>query len=103
MPLTDTQICTRPAASLVASIRARHGYTQLQCSYIVGCAVRTWQRYETKGGMEIGVWWCFLLRIGEIREPHLPNIPPRQRASAVLAGLLFAVGIWAQAGVNHPL
>ena len=84
MILTPTQICTKPAGDLIAAVRERHGYTQLQCSYIVGCAVRTWQRYETKGGMEIGVWWCFLLRISEIMPSQLPPIPPRQRAGVMV-------------------
>ena len=84
MPLTDTQICTKPDGALIAAVRERHGYTQLQCSYIVGCAVRTWQRYETKGGMEIGGWWCFLLRISEIMPSQLPPIPPRQRAGVTV-------------------
>lgn len=85
LPLTSTQIHTRPPAALVAAIRERHGLTQLQCAYIVGVTRRTWIGYETKDqAIPLGLWWLFLLRIGEIREPHLPNIPPRQRASAVI-------------------
>ena len=84
-PLTPTQINTRPPAALVAAIRERHGLTQLQCAYIVGVTRRAWIGYETKDqAIPLGIWWLFLLRIGEIREPHLPNIPPRQRAGAMV-------------------
>lgn len=85
LPLTSTQIHTRPASALVAAIRDRHGFTQVQCAYIVACTARSWAIYEARdGAMPLSAWWLFLLRIGEIREPHLPNIPPRQRASAVI-------------------
>ena len=85
LPLTSTQIHTRPPAALVAAIRDRHGFTQVQCAYIVACTARSWAIYESRdGSMPLAAWWLFLLRIGEIREPHLPNIPPRQRASAVI-------------------
>lgn len=98
-PLSTQQIHTRPASALVAAIRDRHGFTQVQCAYIVACTARSWAIYESRdGSMPLAAWWLFLLRIGEIREPHLPNIPPRQRASAVLA-----VGIWPRPAVNHPL
>ena len=84
-PLTPTQIHTRPPAALVAAIRDHHGLTQLQCAAIVGVTRRAWIGYETTDqAMQLGLWWLFLLRIGEIREPHLPNIPPRQRASTVI-------------------
>lgn len=84
-PLTTAQIHTRPPAALVAAVRARHGFTQVQCSLIVACTARSWAIYESRdGSMPLAAWWLFLLRIGEIREPHLPNIPPRQRASAVI-------------------
>lgn len=85
LSLTDSQICTRPAASLVASIRARHGYTQLQCAYIVGVTRRAWIGYETKDqAIPLGLWWLFLLRTQEINESHLLPIPPRQRAGAMV-------------------
>ena len=85
MTLTPTQIHTRPPAALVAAVREHHGLTQLQCAYVVGVTRRAWIGYETKDqAIQLGLWWLFLLRIGEIREQHLPNIPPRQRASAVI-------------------
>lgn len=84
-PLTPHDIHTRPSAALVAAIRDHHGLTQLQCAYIVGVTRRAWIGYETKDqAIPLGIWWLFLLRIGEIREPHLPNIPPRQRAGAMV-------------------
>ena len=47
--------------------------------------MKSWiQRIESKGGMEIGVWWCFLLRISEIMPSQLPPIPPRQRAGVTV-------------------
>lgn len=83
-PLTIDQICRKPDGALVAAVRERHGFTQAQCAAIVGCYVRTWQRYEEKGGMQMGVWWCFLLRIAEILPSDLPSIPPRQRAGVMV-------------------
>lgn len=85
MTLTPTQIHARPPAALVAAIRDHHGLTQLQCAAIVGVTRRAWIGYETTDqAMQLGLWWLFLLRIGDIREPHLPNIPPRQRAGAMV-------------------
>jgi len=85
MIFTPTQICTRPAASLVASIRARHGYTQLQCAYIAGVKERTWQTFESiDQRMPLPTWWLWLLRIGEITPSQLPPIPPRQRFGAMV-------------------
>lgn len=83
-PLTIEQICKRPEGALVEAVRERHGFTQAQCAAIVGCSVRTWQRYEEKGDMPLGVWWCFLLRIAEILPSDLPPIPPRQRAGVMV-------------------
>ena len=83
-PLTPAQLHTKPPASLVRAIRDRHGFTQVQCAYIVGCTPRTWQRYETRdASMDLGIWWCFLLRIAEILPSQLPPIPPRQRMGAM--------------------
>lgn len=84
LPLTDSQICNKPPPELVKAVRDRHGFTQLQCCIIVGCSIRTWQRYELKGGMEIGVWWCFLLRIAEVLPSQLPPIPQRSRAGIMV-------------------
>ena len=84
-PLTPDQICTKPPADLVRAVRERHGYTQVQCAYIVGCYPRTWQRYEQRdGAMDLAIWWCFLLRIAEITPAQLPPIPPRQRAGVMV-------------------
>lgn len=85
LPLTSTQIHTRPASALVAAIRDRHGFTQVQCAYIVACTTRSWAIYESRdGSMPLATWWLFLLRIGEIHEGHLLPIPPRQRAGAMV-------------------
>lgn len=85
MHLTSEQIHTRPPAALVAAVRERHGFTQLQCAYIVAVTSRTWITYETKdGAMPLTAWWLFLLRISEINESHLLPIPPRQRAGAMI-------------------
>lgn len=85
MTLTPTQIHTRPPAALVAAVREHHGLTQLQCAGIVGVTRRAWIGYETTNqAIPLGLWWLFLLRIGEIREADLPNIPPRQRAGAMV-------------------
>lgn len=84
-PLTTAQINTRPPAALVAAVRDRHGFTQLQCAYIVGVTARAWRGYEAKDhSMPITAWWLFLLRIGEIHEGHLLPIPPRQRAGVMI-------------------
>ena len=84
-PLTPDQLITKPPGSLIRQIRDRHGFTQVQCAWIVGCTPRTWQRYETRdASMDLGVWWCFLLRIAEIRASQLPPIPPRQRMGAMV-------------------
>lgn len=83
-PLATEQICQKPPAALVAAVRERHGFTQNQCAAIVGGTARTWQRYEQTGGMPVGVWWCFLLRISEILPSQLPPIPPRQRAGVMV-------------------
>ena len=80
-PLAPHDIHTRPPAALVAAVRNRHGLTQEQCASAVGTKPRTWQRYESAGGsMALGIWWCFLMRVGEISEGELPPIPERQRA-----------------------
>lgn len=84
-PLPPHDIHTRPPAALVAAVRERHGYTQLQCSMIVACTRRSWISYETKdGAMPKSIWWLFLLRIGEIHEGMLLPIPPRQRAGVMV-------------------
>lgn len=84
-PLTPDQLITKPRGGLVRQIRDRHGFTQVQCAWIVGCTARTWQRYETRdASMDLGVWWCFLLRIAEILPSQLPPIPPRQRMGAMV-------------------
>ncbi len=83
LPLTSTQIHTRPASALVAAIRDRHGFTQTQCAGAVGVDPRSWQGYEAKdGAMPMQVWWLFLLRVQEIRFKDLPHIPGRQRVAA---------------------
>lgn len=83
--LTSHDIHTRPPAALVAAVRERHGYTQLQCASIVACTDRAWRGYESKDGtMPLTVWWLFLLRIKEINEGQLLPIPPRQRSGAVI-------------------
>lgn len=85
LPLTSTQIHTRPASALVAAIRDRHGFTQVQCAYIVACTARSWAIYESRdGSMPLAAWWLFLLRIGEIHEGHLLPIPPRKRAGVMV-------------------
>lgn len=84
-PLTPHDIHTRPPAALVAAVRERHGFTQLQCAAIVAVTTRSWITYETSDGkMPLSTWWLFLLRIGEIHEGHLLPIPPRQRAGAMI-------------------
>lgn len=85
LPLTPDRLIAKPPADLVRAVRERHGYTQAQCAWIVGCKPRTWQRYEQRdGAMDLGIWWCFLLRIAEIMPDQLPPIPPRQRAGAMV-------------------
>lgn len=85
MTLTPHDIHTRPPAALVAAVRERHGFTQLQCAAIVAVTSRSWITYETSDGkMPLSTWWLFLLRIGEIHEGHLLPIPPRQRAGAMI-------------------
>lgn len=80
MTLTHTQINTRPSGALVAQVRERTGYTQLQCASIVATLPRTWQRYEALDeSMPLVTWWCFLLRIEEIQLSQLPPVPPRHR------------------------
>jgi len=86
LPLTIEHICKKPEGALVADVRERHGFTQKQCALIVGCSTRTWQRYETRDvSMDLGVWWCFLLRICEILPQDLPPLPPRQRAGVYVS------------------
>lgn len=83
--LTNTEICTKPTGALIKVVRERHGFTQVQCAVIAGCAPRTWQRYETKDrSMDLGAWWCFLIRIAEIVPSQLPPIPKRIRAGAMV-------------------
>lgn len=83
IPLTPTQIHTRPPAALVAAIRDHHGLTQTQCAGAVGVDPRSWQGYEAKdGAMPLPVWWLFLLRVQEIKPKDLPPIPARQRVAA---------------------
>jgi DNA-binding XRE family transcriptional regulator len=56
LPLTSTQIHTRPASALVAAIRDRHGLTQAQCAASVGVTRRAWIGYETTDqAMQLGL------------------------------------------------
>ena len=84
--MTPAQI-TRPPASLIRATRERHGLTQAQAAAAVAGSARQWQKWEaTDGMMPLGLWWLFLLRLGEIDPSSLPPVPPRQRFGAVAHG-----------------
>lgn len=74
-----------PTGDELRAFRERHELTQAQCSVIVDCTSRQWQKWEAETPpMPRVMWWFLLLRLRCISLRELPKIPERRRRSHVV-------------------
>lgn len=81
----------RPTKAELKAARERHFLTQDQCAELVSASRRAWQKWEHETEattIPLGVWWLFLLRLGEILPGDLPE--PKGRARLPVARWEFS-------------